>query len=147
MIYWHYSNNRTANFTYIKIVPYYPNPSELTSWQISFIQETFLPIQIIYPKMFPKIPTLCMAINGIFHLPRYIWSKIFLSILIQKGFLKSQPYAVCMAIDGSLGAAQEAAAVEWPRLWRITDLSLVVNKEGQRTMKTAIRIFLTFPSF
>ena len=37
--------------------------------------------------------------------------KKFLPILIQKGFLKSQPYAVCMAIDGSLGAVQEAAAM------------------------------------
>ena len=37
--------------------------------------------------------------------------------------------------------------IEWPRLWRITDLSLVVNKEGQKTMKMAIKIFLAFPSF
>ena len=40
-----------------------------------------------------------------------------------------------------------AAALEWPRLWRITDLSLVGNKLGQRTMKMAMKIFLAFPSF
>ena len=37
--------------------------------------------------------------------------------------------------------------LECPRLWRITDLSLMVNKQDQRTMKTAIKIFLAFPSF
>ena len=37
--------------------------------------------------------------------------------------------------------------LECPRLWRITDLSLVVNKHDQRTMKTAIKNFLAFPSF
>ena len=53
-----------------------------------------------------------MAINGamVYFIYLLIWLKFFLPILIQKGFLKSQPYAVCMAIDGSLGAAQEAAA-------------------------------------
>ena len=30
-------------------------------------------------------------------------------------------------------------ALECPRLWRITDLSLVVNKQDQRAMKMAIR--------
>ena len=33
-------------------------------------------------------------------------------------------------------------SLECPRLWRIMDLSLVVNKQDQRTMKTAIKIFL-----
>ena len=37
--------------------------------------------------------------------------------------------------------------LECPRLWRITDLSLAVNKQGQRTMKMAMKIFLTFLSF
>ena len=32
--------------------------------------------------------------------------------------------------------------LEWPRLWQITDLSLVVNKEDQRTMKTLQTQFL-----
>ena len=40
-----------------------------------------------------------------------------------------------------------SCAIEWPRLWRITDLSLVGNKEGQRTMKTAMIIFLASLSF
>ena len=34
--------------------------------------------------------------------------------------------------------------LECPRLWRITDLNLVVNKHDKRTMKTAIKIFSAF---
>ena len=41
----------------------------------------------------------------------------------------------------------EVGTIEWPRLWQITDLSLVVNKQDQRAMKTAIKIFLAFPLF
>ena len=33
-----------------------------------------------------------------------------------------------------------------PKLFFCKQLSLVVNKEGQRTMKTAVKIFLAFPS-
>ena len=35
-------------------------------------------------------------------------------------------------------SSSSACCLECPRLWRITNLSLVVNKQDQRTMKTAI---------
>ena len=39
------------------------------------------------------------------------------------------------------------AIIECPRLWRITDLSLVVNKQDQRAMKMAITFFWPFCRF